>query len=160
MKLFCMKFIIKSYIWIRNKYIYNFRSNIRAIAKKNNIYYPNFMWYILRIIPFAIIDYTSRLFNFNIIYESDNIFNITNVPNTLKIMPIVTNFLVYLKNDEKINLKNYLKFYNPNIPVKFFLKNNNINSDIKLELNYIKAGIMRMNTYDDYDKLTLHNIFS
>jgi len=158
-----LKIVIKSYIWLRNTYIYNFNSNMKAvIARKNNIYYSNFWWFIFRILPFCILDFTSRLLNFNIIYESDNIINITNIPKTLKIMPIITNFKVHLTNGEIINLKYYIKQYNSNIPVKFFLKDNNINLDNvnRLEVNYIKSGILRTHTYNEYDNFTLYDIFT
>jgi len=132
-----------------------------VITRKNNIYYPNFMWFILKLLPFGMLDFVSRVVNFNIIYESDNIVNITNVSKILKIMPIVTSFNVYLNNGEIVNLKNYLKCYNPNIPVKFFLKDNdiNINNINRLEVNYIKSGIMRTHTYNEYN-FTLYTIFS
>ena len=156
------KFLIKSYIWSRNKIVYNFGSNIRAIVRKNNIYYSNFLWQFLRLIPFSILDYFSILFNFNIIYQSDNIFNITNVPYALKIMPIIINLQVHLNNDETINLKNHLKNYNSNIPVRFFLKNNNINikNITKIETHYMKAGRMCLNTHFDYNNMTIYDLFN
>ena len=137
-----MNYITNNFIFLRNLIISNFFINILAFQYKDSIIDTNNIYYLLlllRVIPFFILNYILTLFNINIIYQKEGIYDITN--NKLKILPIILKMII--KCDTSYEIDN-IKYYNSNIPIEFLLnnykclENNKISS--KIYVKYLIKG--------------------
>jgi hypothetical protein len=117
----------------------NLNVKICAIYKNNKLYNLHNLFVILfRFIPFYISSYIFNLFGYQIIYMTNNIYNLT-YTNSIHIIPIILKFnIIYDTNT--FDLTNIIKNYSTSIPLKFIIKQNNINKYNKIELIFLQNG--------------------
>ena len=115
----------------------NFNVKICAICNKKKIYIP---WHICtmicRCIPFIIIKNFLYIFNYHLIYITNNNYNITNTSD-IHITPIILKFKIIDDNNNEFDLSSSIKYYSPSIPLKFIIKQNKINKCNTIMLNYL-----------------------
>lgn len=150
--------------YLRNLIKTNFFVNVVSI-KKQYTYYTlrNPLYFIIKLTPFIFVKFLGYLFNFQIIYNIDDIYFITNT-NKNVIIPLITNLRVH--GYDIIDVTSKIKYYNANIPVFFFLLNNNINQYCYITLDYISKGkpiskifkIRDIVNYNINDLFTLNNL--
>lgn len=155
-------------IYIRGLKMQNFCSqhfNVKICAlyknKNKKIYFPYFFFIIIcRFIPFIIIKYLLYLINYQIIYITNNIYNITN-NNNIRIIPIIMNFIIIDKNNNIHDLTPLIKFYNPSIPLQFLFKNNKITNPIEIKINYLSEGVIKKDILilNDYN-IQIYELFT
>ena len=117
----------------------NFNVKICAVYKNNKLYklYTLFI-IIFKLIPFYIINYMFYLLGYQIIYKTNNIYNITNT-NKIYITPIILEFKIIYETNI-YDLTNSIKKYSSSIPLNFFINENKINKYDKLEIIILKNG--------------------
>jgi len=124
---------------MQNFFTNNFNVKICGIYKKKSIYklYSPVI-FLLRFFPFYILSYIFYLFGYQIIYMTNNIYNIS-YTTKIHITPIILNFSIIHDNTSH-DLTNSIKKYSSSIPLKFFLKENNIKKYDKLSLSILQNG--------------------
>ena len=127
---------------MQNLFTNNFNVKICAIYKKNKLYrlYSLFI-FIFRFIPFCILNYIFNLFDFQIIYMTNNIYNITRQTN-INIIPIILNFKI-LNKENVYDLTNSITKYSSNIPLKFVIKSHKITTYDKIEITILENCIRK-----------------
>ena len=133
---------------LREFYINNFFVKIECLYKDNDYYFIRdyiFINFLIRLIPFAIIKYICNYYDYTVIYNLDNIYNIVSKEKNI-ITPIIMNCKAIT---ESINpdctvsdcvikdLTSDIKFYNALIPFYFFAYNNNIIYYDKFKIKYM-----------------------
>jgi hypothetical protein len=145
---------------LRNLFKTNFFVNISSI-KSGNKYYTlkNPLYIIMRLTPFIFLKFLGYLFIFQIIYSIDDIYFITNTKTNF-ILPLITNFQV--NGYDTIDLTYKIKYYNANVPVFFFLLNNNVNHYCYITLNYITKGenVPKIFRIRDISNYSINDLFT
>jgi len=122
-----------------NFFTNNFNVKICGIYKKKNIYkLPNYITFLLRFFPFYILSYIFYIFGYQIIYVTDNIYNIT-YNKKIHIIPIILEFKI-INNNDIYDLTNSIKKYSSSIPLNFFINENKIKKYDKIEIIILKNG--------------------
>ena len=117
----------------------NFNVKICAIYKNNKLYkLYNLFIIIFKLIPFYILSYIFYLFGYQIIYMTDNIYNIT-YNKKIHIIPIILEFKI-INNNDIYDLTNSIKQYSSSIPLNFFINENKIKKYDKIEIIILKNG--------------------
>ena len=131
----------------------NFNVKICAVYK-NNILYKlyNILIIIFKLIPFCIINYIFYLLGYQIIYTTNNIYNITNI-DKIHIIPIILEFKI-INDDNIYDLTHSIKKYSSSIPLIFFINENKIKKYDKLEIIILKNG-KKINIKLDLSDLTI-----
>jgi len=128
------------FLLIRNFLIANFSVSIKTIEIDNKIIKNNILFYILKLVPFNFLKIVFNIFKIKYIYLMDNLY-FSNYTEETKIMPL----LIAFKTDTEIDLMDNIKKYNFNIPIWFFLLNENLNIDY-FKIKYFNKG--KMNNKD------------
>jgi hypothetical protein len=117
----------------------NFNVKICAVYKNNKLYKIYKLYSLIYcIIPFYILSYLFYLFGYQIIYMTNNIYNIT-YTNQIHIIPIILKFNI-INDNITYDLTNSIKKYSSSIPFKFVIKQNNIKKYNKLEIIILQNG--------------------
>jgi hypothetical protein len=153
-----------SLLYIREILISNFFVEILAFKIKNDLYFVDEnIKYIFYTLPFYFIKKICNLFNIEIIYKSDNIYNIHNNYITINLItPIILDIQIITNNNKKINIKDIIKYYNYNIPLNFLLLNSNFDDKKIIYLKYMKRGkIIEINiNVDEYINQPIINLMN
>lgn len=163
-------YYIMSLVAIRNFYVKNFFVKIigfQNITNKKYYYLPenyiyNKLYSILQFVPFKIIIKIANIFNYEIIYKSDNIYYITNIKIN-KIMPVLLEFKSYNSQDTNLNsnLKSIIQYYTPSLTFDFFINKNIPESHDLIKIKYIKKGIIneKVIIINNYKNCLIYNLF-
>ena len=73
--------------------IIGFKNNDKHIWLTSNDIYTNFIYFILLLVPFVISVNTAKFFNYDVIYNCDSIFYITNNKSN-KIIPVLASLVL------------------------------------------------------------------
>ena len=121
----------------------------------------NVFYYLFMLIPFVFIKYFFNLLNCEIIYKLDNIYYITNVTHN-HILPIIitieaTNQYSY----NKIDITEKIEYYNPSIPINFFITNNKLLNYDFINIKYIHKSktIEKRININESKKYLIYNLF-
>ena len=139
------------FIQIRNFFISNFSVTIKSLQIKKTIIKYRFLFILLKIFPFYFLKFLFNLLNIKCIYLMDNLY-FSNYLSDITITPV----LMTIESDNNINLMDNIKKYNFNIPIWFFLENENLNTINSIRLRYFHKGKMNTKDYSLYspeDKL-------
>ena len=151
----------------RDFFVRNFNISLYGIKKKDTIFYRNnlikILSFVFKLIPFTFIIALFKLFNYQLIYLQDDIYQISNIDNN-HIIPIIFKFVIKKynsNNDEGIDLKYIFKYYNSSIPLNFLLFNNKLEKYWFIEIKYLKHGkiIEKIIDINKYINLPLYSLF-
>jgi hypothetical protein len=149
---------------LRDLIIGNFFVNICAIKTKKTLLIVTGFYKLLlifvKLCPFFIIKYICLLFGLQIIYKTDNIYQITNITHT-HINPVIFNFTLETKL-KSIDMSGILKYYNSSIPLKFFINNNQLENYDLIKIKYLHKGKISekiINIGSNLD-LPIYNLFN
>lgn len=129
------------FLLIRNFLITNFSVSIKSLQINKFIIKNNILFYLMKIVPFYFLKRIFNLLKIKYIYLMDNLY-FSNYSEETKIMPL----LIAFNTDNDINLMENIKKYNFNIPIWFFLLNENLNDINSLKIKYFHKG--KMNNKD------------
>ena len=131
------------YVRFRNFFINNFFVDILCIKQNDNfIYLENdylFLRYFLLLIPFYFLKLIANRFNYELIYNVDGIYGITNIKET-HIIPFIT-CCNMVNEQSSLNITNQIRMYNTSIPISFFINNMQINDFDKIQLVYFIKSV-------------------
>jgi hypothetical protein len=158
--------------YCRDFFVRNFMVDTKAIINNNQtinnqiIYFEglkSILYWIIRILPFGFIRTIFGLFNLGLIYQLDSIFNITCTQDN-RILPIILNcsFIKTVNSKEIIHdLSSKIKYYNGNIPIRFIIKENNLEKYKKIKLKYLNKGKLIEKSIDinDFINYSLYKLF-
>ena len=160
---------IKSFVSVRNFFVSNFFVNVIGFKKSNYYFWlttNNFISIFLRnfllLIPFVLTIKITQFFGYDVIYNYDNIYYISNkLPN--KIIPILLEFKAY-SNDEPTNicdLTYQIKHYNTSIPFNIFATLNIPEKYDFVKLKYLTKGSIKEKhiMINDYKNYLIYNLF-
>ena len=141
---------------INKTFIYIIISN-----KFYNIYSP--VSFFLNFIPLFILSFLCRIFKLQIIYRTKNKYYILPKTSCSIIVSCVlfeTNTFYNKKLQKRYDLTNEIINYDPNIPLYFFLTNNNANDYVFMKINYLEDNIIKEKiiAIEDYYLLTISDI--
>ena len=139
------------FIQIRNFFISNFSVTIKSLQIKKIIIKNRLLFILLKIFPFYFLRFLFNLLSIKCIYLMDNLY-FSNYLSEIIITPV----LMTIESDENINLMDNIKKYNFNVPIWFFLENENLNNINSIKLRYFHKGKMNTKDYSLYcpeDKL-------
>jgi len=123
------------FIRMRDLLITNFSVKIMTLQYKDLIIQNNILFFLLRILPFTLLKFFFKLNQVKYIYYMDNLY-FSNYTEDLKISPI----FLSIKTDKDLSLIDNFKKYNYNIPIWFFLQNENLNNVNYLNIKYFQKG--------------------
>jgi len=144
------------FIQIRDFFISNFSVSIKSLQIKKINIRSKLLFLLLKLIPFYFLKTIFNLFNIKCIYLMDNLY-FSNYLSDITITPV----LITIESDTNISLMDNIKKYNFNIPISFFLENENLKTINSIRLRYFHKGKMNTKEYSLYnteDKL-LSDIF-
>jgi len=137
-------------MWLRNKYIVLIKKNILLIEKNNIIYNNIILIKIINLLYHFNFKHLLKYYDYNIIYEMDNLIVYDENITSTNIYKIILNAEL-IDNENIININDQIKKYSLNIP--FFLliciEKYNINCEIKF---YILDGTRTYKIIDILNK--------
>jgi len=142
---------------INKTFIYFIISN-----KFYNIYSP--ISFFLNFIPLFILSFLCRIFKLQIIYKIKNKYYILPKTSCFIIVSCIlfeTNTFFHNKKLQKrYDLTNEIINYDSNIPLCFFLTNNNANDYVFMKINYMEDNIIKEKiiAIEDYYLLSIYDI--
>lgn len=160
--------IIKSLISARNFFVKNFFVGIIGFKKSNkyiwlksNLFLSLGYW-VLLFIPFIFTNLISQWLNYDIIYNYDNIYYITNT-NGNKIIPVLLEFSAYQSTNLNniCNLTSKLKYYNTSIPFEVFITWNIPKIYDCVKIKYLFKGLIKEKhiIINNYKNHLIYNLF-
>ena len=123
------------FIRMRDLLISNFSVKIMTLQYKNLIIQNNILFFLLGFLPFTLLKFFFKFSQIKYIYYMDNLY-FSNYTEVLKISPI----FLSIKTDKDLSLIDNFKKYNYNIPIWFFLQNENLNNVNYLNIKYFQKG--------------------
>ena len=142
--------------------IIGFKNNDKNIWLTSNDIYTNFMYFILLLVPFVVTVNTAKFFNYDVIYNSDSIFYITN-SKLNKIIPVLLEFKAYCSSDPSYlyDLTSQIKYYNTSIPFNVFSTLNIPKIYDLIKIKYLIKGTIKEKhiMINDYKNHLIYNLF-
>lgn len=157
--------LFKLYVKSRNFFVNNFFVNILCIKQNDTFFYLEnnylFLKYFLLLIPFYFLKLIANRFNYDLIYQVDGIYGITNIKET-HIIPFIS--CCNMVNTQcSLNITNQIRMYNTSIPISFFINNMQINDFDRMQLVYFIKTIKTEKEINlngiDQNKFLLYELF-
>lgn len=135
---------------LRDFFIRNYCAKIIAFKKDNMVYYPklvlNLLILFLRLVPFSVLIYFANFLKFQLIYSQDGTYQLSGLTQN-HILPVIFKFNVGSSfnpnNDNQIDLKPIIKYYNSSLPLDFILNNNKLNNYSYIDITYLHLGSLQ-----------------
>ena len=134
--------IFKLYVKLRNFYVNNFFVRVLCFKNEDQFIYLYDRYaiysYFLLLIPFYFVKYVAFMYNYDIIYNVDGVYGITNIKDN-HIIPFITSCTA-CNDNSSLNISYDIRLYNSSIPLDFFINTRDLHNYNTIKLVYIIKG--------------------